>query len=68
MGRGRNTGQPSSRLTNIVEVRVVEGVEDSRRGGPLRLVHVLPQATQILRGIIPKPVKDVLQVLVLNDG
>lgn len=54
--------------TYIIEVRVIEGVQDSRGGGPLRLVHILPQATQVLRGVVAEPVKDVLKVLVLHDG
>lgn len=55
-------------LTDIIEVRVVEGIENGRGGGPLGLVNILPQPTQVLAGIKLEPVEYILKVLVLNNG
>ena len=56
-----------SQFTNIVFIRIVEGVDDRWVGGPFVFVDWLAQLLQVVVGVIAEDSEYVLQKLVLRD-
>jgi len=61
---GRISG---AKLTDVVLVGVVEGVDDGWVGGPLVLVDRLPQLLQIVVSVVAEHAENVLEKLLLSN-